>query len=108
MFKISSLLMACILCVAVHAQETVNDPTRPIGFAGGGAAAANVQDTIQLTSILIANDRRVAIINGQPLQENQTLKSVGVLVKKIDADAVTLQQNGKVWRVALNNTAIRK
>ncbi|GGY67860.1 hypothetical protein GCM10011613_10090 [Cellvibrio zantedeschiae] len=111
MFKIFKVfVLLCLFPIAsVNAQEAVNDPTKPLGFSGGtGTATGNAQETIQLTSILIADDRRVAIINGQSLRENQILKGVGATVKKIDADAVTLQQNGKVWRVALNNTAIRK
>jgi len=102
-------LLTCFLSVVAYAQEPVADPTKPLGFvAAPGTGAGSVQQTIQLTSILIASDRKVAIINGQVLQENQTLKGIGAYVKKIDADAVTLQQNGKTWRVALNNTAIRK
>lgn len=111
MFKMSNIVVFLVwfLAVAVQAQETVADPTKPLGFVGAtGAGTGNTQETIQLTSILIASDRKVVIINGQSLQESQTVKGVGALVKKIDADAVTLQQNGKVWRVALNNTAIRK
>ena len=109
MFKFFSIFLVWIIASVAQAQEAVTDPTKPIGFASGiGTASGNGQGTIQLTSILIASDRKVAIINGQPLQENQILKGVGARVKKIDADAVTLQQNGKVWRVPLNNTAIRK
>lgn len=111
MFKISHYcaLLICVLAVNVQAQESVTDPTRPLGFAGSsGTGVANAQESIQLTSILISSDRKVAIINGQPLRENQTLKGVGALVKRIDADTVTLQQNGKTWRIALHNTAIRK
>lgn len=110
MFKLSKIFSFSLLLLAAsaQAQESVTDPTKPLGFSGGvGGGAGNAQETIQLTSILIAEDRKVAIINGQSLRENQTLKGVGAVVKKIDADAVTLQQNGKVWRVALN-TAIRK
>lgn len=104
------VLIAIFFAAFAQAQEPVADPTKPLGFSGAaaGTTAGNAQETIQLTSILIASDRKVAIINGQALRENQTLKGVGALVKKIDADAVTLQQNGKIWRVALNNTAIRK
>lgn len=109
-----SKIMKTIVCfwlffaTFAQAQEVINDPTKPLGFSGAaGLASASAQDTIQLTSILISEDRKVAIINGQALRENQTLKGIGATVKKIDADAVTLQQNGKIWRVALN-TAIRK
>ena len=111
MFKTFKIVITFLMLFAlsVQAQESVNDPTKPLGFVGGASAgAANTQESIQLTSILIARDRKVAIINGQALTENQTLKGIGALVKKIDADAVTLQQNGKVWRVALNISAIRK
>ncbi len=110
MFKLSHFcLLLVVLVNGAQAQEAVTDPTKPLGYSGGaGTVAGGAQETIQLTSILIAEDRKVAIINGQSLRENQTLKGIGAIVKKIDADAVTLQQNGKVWRVALNNTAIRK
>jgi MSHA biogenesis protein MshK len=116
-FKLSYASVLCFLCLSlcVAAQTPVVDPTKPLGFVGGttGSALGGIQETIKVTSILISSDRKVAIINGQPLHENQTLKGagaahLGVLVKKIDADAVTLQQNGKVWRVALNSTVIRK
>jgi type II secretory pathway component PulC len=112
-FKMANMIafLVWFLAVTVQAQELVADPTKPLGFVaatGSAATAGSAQDTIQLTSILIASDRKLVIINGQSLHENQTLKGVGIVVKKIDADAVTLQQNGKVWRVALNNTAIRK
>ncbi len=109
MFKNVFNALLLFVSLAAHAQDSVTDPTKPLGFAAGaGAAGKSTQETIQLTSILIAEDRKIAIINGQAMRESQTLKGIGATVKKIDADAVTLQQNGKVWRVALNNTAIRK
>lgn len=101
------MVVLCIATVSV-AQEQVADPTKPLNFSAGTMAAGDTKETIQLTSILISSDRKVAIINGQVLAESQTVKGIGALVKRIDADAVTLQQNGKVWRVALNNTVIRK
>lgn len=112
MFKLFYSAMFCLsFSAVVIAQEAVVDPTKPLGFSGSTGVAGQVggeQETIKLTSILISSERKVAIINGQVLTENQTLKGAGALVKKIDVDAVTLQQNGKVWRVALNNTVIRK
>jgi MSHA biogenesis protein MshK len=104
------VIFLCCFAFSAQAQESAPaDPTKPLNFvAATGGGSVETEQAIQLTSILISSDRKVAIINGQVLQENQTLKGFGALVKKIDADAVTLQQNGKVWRVALNNTAIRK
>lgn len=107
MFKFFQIIALCLVALCVHAQTP--DPTKPLNYsAAANGAAGSVQETIKLTSILISSDRKVAIINGQVLQESQTLKGIGAQVKKIDADAVTLQQNGKVWRVPLNSTIIRK
>jgi MSHA biogenesis protein MshK len=110
-FKISQIFMFCLVAfvVQVQVQAQSSDPTKPLNFvATAGGVAGSAQETIKLTSILMSSERKIAIINGQVLQEGQTLKGVGAQVKKIDADAVTLQQNGKVWRVPLNSTVIRK
>ena len=106
MFK---LIVISLLCMAtpVVAQQ-FSDPTRPLGQASDGFAVGDASQGIQLSSILVGPTRKIAIINGQPLRELQTVKGVGAVVKKIDADAVTLQQGDKVWRVALNNTTVRK
>ena len=101
-------MVAILISAFSVAQVQVSDPTKPLNFSEASGALGNAQQTIQLTSILISSERKVAIINGTALVENQTVTGVGALVKKIDADAVTFQQNGKTWRVALNNTAIRK
>jgi MSHA biogenesis protein MshK len=85
------------------------DPTRPIG---GGETTSGVakkeQETITLMSIFIGEDRKMAIINGQSVHENEFVKGVGAKVTKIEADAVTLQQGNKILRVPLNKIVIRK
>lgn len=109
MFNIFQVIILCLLMFAAQAQAQTPDPTKPLNFvATTSGTAGSAEETIKLTSILISSDRKVAIINGQVLQERQTIKGIGAEVKKIDADAVTLQQNGKVWRVPLNSTIIRK
>lgn len=111
MCKYNGLIFACVfvsLCLRQVNAET-SDPTRPLGFGNHTSVAVGAQPTtIELNSILIAQDRRIAIINGQQLRESETIKGVGAQVKKIDADAVTLQQGSKVWRLPLNQTVIRK
>lgn len=85
------------------------DPTKPLGATlASGSLVVKPEEKITLTSILISRDRKLAIINGQTLQENQILKGLGARIKTIDADAVTLQQNGKIWRVPLNSTTVRQ
>ena len=112
MFKYTGLIFAClsimILCRQVNADPL--DPTRPLGYGQSVRVEASKKEevTIVLNSILIASDRKIAIINGQQLREGETVKSVGAQIKKIEADAVTLQQGGKVWRLPLNTTIIRK
>ncbi len=109
MFNIYRILVLISAVVAVGAQAQAPDPTKPLNYsAAAHGATGSVQDTLTVTSILISSDRKVAIINGQVLQESQTVKGVGAQIKKIDADAVTLQQNGKVWRLPLNSTIVRK
>ncbi|RYY76001.1 MAG: hypothetical protein EOO52_00255 [Gammaproteobacteria bacterium] len=105
LYAITTALVMTSLCLA---QEQIIDPTKPLNFSAANTAPGDGQQGIQLTSILISSERKIAIINGEALSESQTVKSVGALVKRIDPESVTLQQNGKVWRVALNNTAIRK
>jgi MSHA biogenesis protein MshK len=100
-------LICLAFCSLICRAENLADPTRPLQYSAPADAASQSQ-AIELTSILIASDRRLAIINGQTLRELQTVKGVGAVVKKIEADAVVLQQGDKVWRIALNNTAIRK
>ena len=105
--RVLLLILFCVAIQSVYAQSA--DPTKPLGFVGSGqVVAAAEQETLQLTSILISAERKIAIINGQVLKESQVVKGFGATVKKIDANGVTLQQNGKVWRVALNSTAVRK
>lgn len=109
MFRILRIMVFIVAVVAQNSYAQTPDPTKPLHYtAAANGAAGNVQDSLKLTSILISSDRKVAIINGQVLQESQTIKGIGAQVKKIDADAVTLQQNGKIWRLPLNSTIVRK
>jgi MSHA biogenesis protein MshK len=93
-----------------QAQANDTDPTRPLGYeqSSGEGISGSGQSSIKLSSILFSSDRKIAIINGQQLRENQTIKGIGAQVKKIDAGAVTLQQGNKTWQVFLNETVIRK
>ena len=115
-FRLTVWVSLCLLAFASNAQTNTPDaarhadPTLPLGYeqVAGGNVNTDGQPMIKLSSILFGSDRKIAIINGQPLRENQTIKGVGAKVKKIEVDAVTLQQDKKVWRVPLNKTVIRK
>lgn len=100
-------LLSLLMFVLPAAAQQIADPTRPLGHSYD-AGVVSTGTGVQLTSILVSPNRKLAIINGQTVRELQTVKGLGAIVKKIDADAVTLQQGDKVWRVALSNTAVRK
>ncbi|HWV16063.1 MAG TPA: general secretion pathway protein GspB [Cellvibrio sp.] len=110
MFKRAGLIFAYTWLFTHFSQISAAtlDPTRPLGYEQSPANEKSVQQTIVLNSILISRDRKLAIINGQQLREGQSVKGVDVQLKRIDADSVVLQQGGKVWRVSLNTTTIRK
>ncbi len=97
------------VCIA-QAQANTSDPTRPLsGYVNSNNNGnATEPSSIRLNSILVSRDRKIAIINGQQLYENQMIKGVGAKVKKIDIDSVTLQQGNKIWQVLLNETVVRK
>jgi len=93
-----------------YTQTPAPDPTRPLGYEQtAGESTNNAGETsIRLNSILFGNERKIAIINGQQLREGDIIKGIGARVKKIEPDAVTLQQSKKIWRVPLNTRIIRK
>ena len=111
MFNKIGLLLAC-MCVLMFVRQVhadVADPTRPLGYGQHVISEAGAApEPIILSSILVSSNRKIAIINGQQLHENEVIKGVGAQIKRIDADAVTLQQGQKVWRLPLNETVIRK
>lgn len=111
MFKkpLSLLLFSLVvLCMNAWPEEfTLRDPTRPLGHHYSTSKA--VAQKLQLHSILISSERKLAIINGQQLRENDVIKdSAGIRVKRIEANGVVLQQGEKTWRLSLNATSIRK
>ena len=112
MFKYTGLIFACIFVLINFRQVFADslDPTRPLGYGHNSEGETRVAgpNPIVLSSILVSSDRKVAIINEQAVREGQIIKGVGAQVKRIDANAVTLQQGEKVWRVTLNTTIIRK
>lgn len=105
----STLGMAIVLVLAANAwcaDKNLRDPTRPLTYSSGGMVA---EQKLQLYSVLISAERKLAIINGQQLRENDLIKgSAGIRVKRIEANEVLLQQGDKTWRLSLNATSIRR
>jgi len=79
------LLLVGIAALAANALE---DPTRPPLHGGTHAAASDTPSggSLRLSSVLIAPDRRVAIIDGQSYSEGETRG--GLTVARIAHDGV--------------------
>lgn len=67
------------------------DPTRPLTVASGTDAIA--EQALKLDSILVASSRKLAVINGAPIQEGQRVN--GILVRRIGAGAVDVNYQGQ-------------
>ncbi|MCP4490782.1 MAG: hypothetical protein GY820_26235 [Gammaproteobacteria bacterium] len=128
MFDLRILLclgLTLLLPGEVVASETVIDPMKPPAFAlnkfrlaklkssskAENAASKKTTSTtkpLQLTSVLIAKDRKVAIINQQMMVVGERISKARLV--KISKDSVQLLKNGKRIILKLENelTAIRK
>jgi hypothetical protein len=96
---VSRAALAILLAVvaagtAARAEELpVRDPMRPFavsleGSSGGAAAAPR----FELTAVLLAADRRVAVVNGRPYLLGELVD--GARIVAIEAGAVRFDDNG--------------
>ncbi|HSX83959.1 MAG TPA: hypothetical protein VLE50_01075 [Cellvibrio sp.] len=105
MFKACGFLILLFLAAASLADERLRDPTQPLSYSVSGPKA----QTLVLNSILISSERKLAIINGQTLRENDVISgSNGVRIKHISANEVQLQQGTRQWKLSLNTTSVRQ
>lgn len=93
---------------AAWARGDLGDPTRPTGLNAPTAQRAAAQPGWVLQSILVAPDRRVAVINGRSVRVGETVD--GARVVGIDADRATLDAQGRRIDLRLHPqaTIIRK
>lgn len=100
---------ACIFIFVIAAgvsasasAEQLRDPTRPLGYTAG----ENAEAPLQLNSILIGENRRTAVINGQRAGEKERIGDIHVL--RILPNRVTVQRNGKEYELKLHNPLKRQ
>lgn len=105
-FIIALLLLPLLGLHQVVAQQTqLRDPTRPLNYRAATSGAVE----LELNSILIGENRKQAVINGQRLRESEFIKGTdGIRLRSIESQAVVLQQGAKVWRLRLGGAAIRR
>lgn len=97
----NSVLMVLLSCLFWSGHSVaLNDPTRPPSFEGPAKTAAKeVKLPLTVSMILLAKDRRVAVLNGQSLQVGQSVDGYRVL--RIERSKVVVSHEGKVKEVFL-------
>ena len=82
-----ALLMAAL---PVAAQQALGDPTRPTSMAAPEAVrAVESGPRWRLQSTLVADTRRLAVINGRTVAQGERID--GALVREVRQEGVTLE-----------------
>ncbi len=87
------------LGASLGSAQALQDPTKPNGFSASRAETVP-QRSYTLASIIIGQDRKVAVIDGQALREGQVFD--GVRVRRIYPDRVELIEQGSVRVIRLS------
>lgn len=83
---------ACLLMITIGVSATANelrDPTRPLHFSQS-VNSTGQEIKLELNSILVGPNRKIAIINGQALTQGQMLTGTGYRLASIQKNSVTL------------------
>lgn len=102
MYKRILFPMILAAAVAPAAAEQLLDPTRPLDYRVGEA----IEIPLELNSILIAQGRRIAVINGQEAGERERIGDI--LVLRILPNRVIVQRNGRQYELNLHGSLTRK
>jgi hypothetical protein len=87
-------LLLLLAPVAAAAEGRLGDPTRPTSLSEPDESAPAAQGPRwRLQSTLIADDRRVAVINGRTVSQGERIE--GATLLEVRSDGVTLQQDGQ-------------
>lgn len=84
----------------------MSDPTRPSGYAAPPDAVAKSGDALRLESVLIAADRRVAVISGKTYRVGDSVN--GSRLVAIYAEGVELVRDGNRVVLPLLKVKVRK
>jgi hypothetical protein len=104
-----TVALAAVLLVTVGAaraeEKPERDPMRPFGAVtvNGGAARTVDGPRFAVTSVLIAPTRRIAVVNGKPLQLGDVVD--GAEIVAIEPGTVRLRENGTELVLSLSRRA---
>lgn len=106
----ASIISLVLVCAAsAYAAERFSDPTRPpavIRPAAKAQAKDSAQRPLELQAILHAEGRRVAIINGKRVHENETIEAATIV--EITKVRVRMIREGQPIELSLSNERIKK
>jgi MSHA biogenesis protein MshK len=100
------LLAAVLGASAAAAAPELKDPTRPYRGAPAEVVSSPNMATPRLTSVLLGERRRLAVIDGQLVREGETLR--GMTVLEIASDRAIVSIGGSRMTLALDEAQVRK
>ena len=99
MFKLAILITTLLF---VSTAFALSDPTRPSGFR----AAPAKEQALQLETILIGEQRKIAVINGKALTEGERIGEATVV--QINKHKVQVKKAGKMINLEPRRISIRQ
>ncbi len=100
------LLQTCVIDSYANGSGLV-DPTRPDYYTGSDSSfIQQLKKRYKLSSIIVSEQRRTAVINGIYVKEGQQIGE-GV-VRKIDSFNVIIEAQGARFKVALSDNNFKK
>jgi hypothetical protein len=81
---LTTIEVALLWPSTAFAESTLADPTRPPDVIETTTTTESTRSSLHLTAILVAKGRRVAVINGEPVQNGDTVQDAEVLAIRRD------------------------
>ncbi len=106
MYKLYCALVLMMALPVVADTEQLRDPTTPLGNVL--ATRENPTVVLNLNSVLISSQRKVAVINGQALRQGEEIKGSGFRVVSIKKNSVTVQSHNTTRLLSLVDSKVKK
>jgi MSHA biogenesis protein MshK len=98
-----AVLLLASLPAGAEDELPVRDPMRPFGRDGAGGVAAAPAPRFTLTGVVISPSRRVAILNGRPYKQGDSID--GAEIVAVESHAVRLNDGGNELVIPLKAAA---
>lgn len=98
----SLLLLVMLVSVGFNAGAAgLKDPTRPAYYSAGDSSfIQQLKQGYKLSSVIVGDKRKTAVINGQRVKEGERVGNA--LVRGIEPAGVSLEVQGTRFRIALS------